>query len=239
MKRLIIGLVLLIIPISGYAQTYQSIVNQIRLDLRDNGPSSAYKYTDTDVYRAISMIEEQISGEARIPETSYSTTTVAGTAEYDLPSNILGKPTRVAYYNSSATSTFKQLKMQTIGGLDSSPNWENKTDGIPKEYYLRADKIGLVPAPSSSYATTSYPCLKIYHVQNPTDVSDSNLTSEPFGGYPQYQNYCPILITGAEAFLTKRADLMQTYILFLDNMSRRVREKYDLFINREPNRRNR
>lgn len=240
MKKLILGITLIsLVSLNGICRTYQSIIDQIRLDLRDNGPSSEeYIYAATDIYRAISIVEEQISGETQIPETIYSSTTVVAQDEYDLPTDILGKPTRVAWYNSASTSTFKRLDFYTVGSLDTeNENWESRGDGLPRKYYLRANKIGLSPAPSVDYSTTTWNCLRVYYVQNPDDVTASNLTEEPFGGYPQYQHFSGMLIVGVEAYLTGDTIKEQKYIAFLENMRKRVKEKQDMFIDRDPNRR--
>ena len=182
MKRLIAIIALLVLPYTvGNAASFEDIVDQVRVAIRDTGPSDSYRYTQLDIVRAINFIHSEICNEARIPESVYSTTTVAGQAEYDLPTDISGHPLRVSYYISSSTSNFEKLSYIDIGALDSDNSvWESRTAGLPKEYYLRADKVGLYPAPSATYSTTTWNTLKIDSSSLDGERSFSSIIWEAF-----------------------------------------------------------
>ena len=89
--------------------------------------------------------------------------------------------------------------------------------------------------PETSYSTSTWVCLKVYYVQKQTDITSVTSTDEPFGGYPQYQAYSNIIVAGVEAILTGRG--YDLYYAMLGNISTKVKENYDAFISRTPNRR--
>jgi len=235
MKKILLA-ILIVMPATARAVTFEDIINQVRTGINDTGPSDSYRYSEADMIRTLNFVHSEVCAEARIPETSYSTTTSPSQSEYNLPTDISGVPTRVAYYIRSSTSNFERMGYQDIGALDAdNANWESMTPGLPKYYYLRADKIGLKPAPSATYSTTTWNTLKIYYVEKPVDATSATLSSSPFSAYPQYQSYSNIIVAGVEAYLTGRG--YELYYSMLANISENVKENYDRFISREPDRR--
>ena len=213
-----------------YGRSYSDLISQIRINLNDTGPSaSEYFYTDIDIVRAINIVEDEIVGYTLCIEGRFSTTTIAGQGEYSLPTDILGIPTRVSYYNTASTSTFRRLEYFSIAGLDTILlSWEAITDGLPKKYYLRGNKIGLYPAPSATFSTTTWNTLQVDYIVNPTDVSTTTLSNIPFNGFKQLYAFHGLIIMGAEALLTGVG--YDGYLILLERMKNNIAERPDAFI---------
>ena len=237
MKQLILLFALIMAASPVRAVSFDDIIDQVRVDLHDNGSSDTYRYPQADMVRAANFIHSEICREAKIPQASYSTTTIADQAEYSMPSDIIGHPLRVSYYNSGSTASFRRLTYVDLDALDTENwSWESASSGLPREYYLKAGNIGLKPAPSASYSTTTWNTLNVYYNQDPTDITTSttSLATSPFGGQSQYQSYGNILVTGIKAMLTGQG--YDLYYATLSNLSETVKANYDRFI-REPDRR--
>lgn len=234
MKKLLSLIILLGMTVSGYARTYQNVIDNVRVKLRDTGPTSdEYRYSNEDMVRAINTIEEELIVFTSPKEfrTSYSTTTVADTALYDLPSDIL-ETIRVAYYIPSATSTFERLDYTTIEKLDKTyNNWENKNSGKPEDYYYYGNQVGLYPAPSATYSTTTWNTLKIDYLYNPTDVTTATVTNTIFDGNAKLYPYSKVLEAGVIMELTNSG--IDLYYNLLTNMRNRIQRRMDYFNNEE------
>lgn len=225
-------LLLFLTSICVYARSYSELVAQIRINLKDTGPSeSEYYWSTVDIVRAISIIEDEIVSYTGCIVGRYSTTTVPGQREYYLPDDILGIPIRVSYFNPAATSTFRRLDFFSIAGLDTNLlSWEATTDGLPRKYYLRGNKIGLHPPPSAFYSTTTWNCLQIDYIVNPTDVTTDTLSNIPFNGFRQLFAFHRVIIAGVEALLTGNSVMYERYFALLVKMDKKIRDRPDQFI---------
>jgi len=240
MKRILIGLFAFLSVSNAYAMTYDKIITQIRIDLRDTGPAaSQYRYSTSTIYNAISAIEEEMidTVEPEAMAGRYSTTTVADQRAYRLPTDIMGLPTRVAYYNTSSTSTFKRLQFYYIAGKDTDvKTWEATTSGLPKRYMLRGNNIELDPIPNGSYSTTTWNCLRIDYIKDPTDPDATRMSSEPFNGSQQLKSYSKHIIPGVVGMLGRDNTAKQEYYTQIGKMKTEVHDNKDFFKTREPNR---
>ena len=233
MKKLILSLWVITLSLGVvHSRTYNNIINRIRFDLRDAGTSSTYIYSTATIINAITIVEDDIISYTKPMELQgrYSTTTVAGTQEYALPTDMLGIPERVSYYNTSSTSTFKRTEFWTLTGLDRDITaWEATTKGYPRKYYLRANKIGLVPIPSTSYSTTTWDTLQIDYIVDPTDVTTSTLSNVPFNTKQGLTAYHKLIILGVKAILTGSDILDAKYYILLEKMRVEVQARPDQY----------
>ena len=75
MKQLILLFALIMAASPVRAVSFDDIIDQVRVDLHDNGSSDTYRYPQADMVRAANFIHSEICREAKIPQASYSTTT--------------------------------------------------------------------------------------------------------------------------------------------------------------------
>lgn len=143
--------------------------------LNDN--SASQRYTDQQYLDKINIVQDDICAKTFALQKRYYISTSTNTSEYRLPSNCI-QLLRVAFSVSGSTSVYRRLTYTTIGGQDNvSSLWQNQS-GEPKEYYRRADYIGLKPYPTGSYSGTDY--LQIDYVVRASSMSNS--TDIPFNG---------------------------------------------------------
>lgn len=238
MKKIALALCLLFLsaypraPQSAYTWTHEQCVDEIREWLDDEGPSTDEEwYTDVDICRKIIAVEDEAVSKTGALQAQFSTTTSPGTREYSLPSDCFSRHIyRVSYYISSSTSDFKRLNFATLDSLDiDNSTWESVTDGLPREYYVRENKIGLYPTPSASYSTTTWNCLKVDYIQNPTDVSTTTMASTyPFNNDTGLYSFHPLVVKGVVAYITNDKELKAEYYALLSEMKKELKEIQDL-----------
>jgi len=194
MRKILSTVATLFIACHVYALTAGDIISQVRYLERDNN-STSYRYTDQILIDRINIIQDEISAKTACLQKRYYISTSTGTQEYRLPSdcqNII----RVGYLVSGSTDAYKKLPYTTIAGQDKENGyWQNLADGIPKEYYRRADYIGLVPAPSAAYSGTDY-----IQLDYNTRASSVSLTTDvPLNGNYNLYAFHQAIIYGVAA----------------------------------------
>jgi len=189
-----IVLLLLFASSNVFALTTGNIISQVRLMERDCN-SDNYRYTDQTLIDRINIIQDEISAKTFCIQKRYYISTSSSTQEYRLPSdcqNII----RVGYLVSGSTDAYKKLPYTTIAGQDKENGyWQNLADGTPKEYYRRADYVGLVPVPSDAYSGTNY-----IQLDYNTRASSVSLTTDiPLNGNYNLYAFHQAIIYGVAA----------------------------------------
>jgi hypothetical protein len=168
-------LLIFLLNISAFCLTESEIESQVRTMVNDNGVSQ--RYTSAKILGLINIVQDDICAKTFALQKRYYISTSTGIAEYRLPSDCI-QILRVAYSVSGSTSVYKRLTYTTIAGQDTSNSlWENQT-GEPKEYYRRADYIGLKPVPTATYSGTNY--IQMDYVVRASSLTNS--TDVPFNG---------------------------------------------------------
>lgn len=109
----------------------------------------------------------EMAVETLIIERVYSTTTVAGTQEYDFPTNTIAIK-RVTYDGHKLRPiTFRED--DAVTGLDQS----DTTQGTPQYYYQWNETIGLRPVPSAAET------LKVYSYNEPSVIETTSTLEIP------------------------------------------------------------
>jgi len=233
MRKLILSVIILFVGVKGYAKTYQEVINTVRTQIGDTGPTSdEYYFSDVDMVNAINTVEEEIIAYSKPREFRkvYKTTTTTGKSLYDMPDDIIGVPKRVGYYIVNSTSAFEKLSYTTIPKLDKEyENWEDKPLSKPDSYYIKGDQIGLYPAPGTRYSTSSWKCMKIDYTYNPVDISTSNLSDTIFDGNKSLSPFSKVLELGVKAQLQGRG--VKSYYSLLSNMRNIIKRRMDFFNN--------
>lgn len=109
----------------------------------------------------------EMAREALIIERTYSTTTVAGTQEYDLPTNTIA--VKRVTYNGQKLKPISFREDDAITGLNAS----DTAQGTPAFYYLWNETIGLRPLPSDALD------LKIYSFNEPSEIDTTSTLEIP------------------------------------------------------------
>lgn len=133
---------------------------------RYNGTGDTFFNTD-DFLDSIYQAEQELAAEANIIENTYTTTTVAGTQDYDYPANTI----------SIKRVTYNGAKLQPIDMRDddvmSLSNSADTTQGTPQFYYIWNNTISLRPIPDDALT------LKIYSYDMPQAVTASSTLEIP------------------------------------------------------------
>lgn len=179
MKKILVLLVLF--SSNVYALSLLEIRNQVRRNVEDLNITSALEsWTDTELNFLINQGQREICDETYCLYTSSSITTVAGTQEYTLDSDIQFVD-RVIYDN-------LPLVKKTIQELDREiSTWLSTSSGTPTSYYIDYEKkrVGVYPKPGTG-------TLILYHQMIPTDLSsDADI---PFNTVYKYYPYHHVII---------------------------------------------
>lgn len=128
--------------------------------------------------------------------TTATVTTTSGTAEYELPSDVLS--IRQVHYldSNSAWTLLRETSWEAL--FTASPDFENDTDGMPLRWYWRSQVLGLYPAPSATYAGTD--TLRILYTYTPSPMTGDGDTS----GLPDWLDDAIILFAVYRALLKDR-----------------------------------
>lgn len=124
-------------------------------------PADQNTFADTDLLRfatdelRLSLLPMLLSEreEFYLTEAGASQTLVANTAAYQIPVRAAGQMLRDAYITDSAGNIYNLARIE----YDERPNFDNVTSGTPNHFYLRNNKIVLLPAPASSDYTLVTP----------------------------------------------------------------------------------
>lgn len=123
-------------------------------------------WTDSEIYQYMWEAECEVAGIVGCSEgTDTSTTTVADTQEYSLPSDCL-------YV---LRAIWDQVKLKRIDlkdqdYLDGTLYGGTLTTGDPEHYYEFGNKLGLYPVPSSAKT------LKLWYVKQPTQITVGSIS---------------------------------------------------------------
>ena len=187
-----LALLFLFLTVSGYASTLGDIRTDIRLNISDSLTQSNHqKYTDTFLNYRINQSAKEIARACYPLYTSQLIDAVTGQREYTVSTDTL-KVDKVVFLINTSTGSYRKLIQSTIQSLDNDKGvlWESLPAGLPTNYYQRANIIGIVPAPSSTYANVA--AIKVYYYKEMSDmVSDSD---QPWNGIFAMQNYVDTLI---------------------------------------------
>ena len=128
--------------------------------------------------------------------TTATTATTDGTAEYELPSDVLSIR-QVQYLDTSSAWTL--LAETTWEALfERDPNFENDDDGLPTQWYWRSQILGLYPAPSSTFAGAAK--LRILYTYAPSPMTGGG----DYSGMPDWLDDTIILFAVYRAYLKDR-----------------------------------
>lgn len=130
------------------ATTPAQLVSQVNTELRVNTSSKIWNTSTILGYinQAIRRVEidMRLESNANAPASS-STSTVAGTIEYALPSDF-AEMDMVQLNNGGSIFTLYPIEYQQTKLLNP-----NDTQGLPSQYYIRGSNIGLYQPPNGVY----------------------------------------------------------------------------------------
>lgn len=164
-------LLLLFLASFGNALTLDEIITQVRIINKDNNSDAQLQaYSSATLTTWINEAQEDAVFRTGCLEKRATIDTNTSSFEYTISTDCI-VPIRVHYNTGGSTITTKydRLDYATIEELDRDYNyWEVSSSNVPKNYYYRADKIGLYPPPSASYSGTGY--LRIDYVKRPHEL---------------------------------------------------------------------
>jgi hypothetical protein len=131
-----------------------------------NGTGDSF-FSSVDFTRSIYQACLQLAREALCIEATYSTTTVAGTQEYALPTNTISVK-RITYEGQK----LQQVNMREDDSL-TLQNSGSTTQGTPTYYFIWDDTIYLRPIPAAAGT------LKIFSYNEPSEVTTSSTIEVP------------------------------------------------------------
>lgn len=217
---------------NSFALTRGEIRTQIRQSVGDN-PATSNRWNDTILNTRINIVQNNIVRFTRCLYSQYATTTTAGQSEYKMSSGMIAID-RVSFISViGSTVAYRKLEWSSMVGLDRDiPTWEGMAAGLPRYYYERGDKIGLYPAPSSSYSTSTIKSLKIDYYKKPDELtSDSHI---PFDNDVSLIDYHDLIVLGVVIMCKKddgkigEVQVLQTeYWGLLTQMKDSIRDKPD------------
>jgi hypothetical protein len=189
------------------------------------GDPDYQEFTETNVQDAIQVAQERFVKDTKCLKDVQTTTIVAGTYEYDLPTDILDV-TRVSHNG---------LKLERVSEYDldvwKDTNWAADT-GTPRKYYIDLDPDNLVirvyPIPVA--ADVSY-SLIIEYIKIPPELTLT--TSVPFNGNTLLSPYTMSIVYAAASDLMKQAPNQARMIqipLMEKEYSRYVADCIDTFV---------
>lgn len=150
---------------------------------RQFGDESAVQISDADIYRWITDAQQAIviQNEALL-QTPATSVSVAGQADYNLPSDIV-------HLNSILYKKFSLKKLSLQEMQEYIDGWQDSTvysGGTPSNYFVFANTFTLFPTP-----ITSGDEIKIYYSKRPTDVTqDSDPLVVPVQYHEAVVQYC-------------------------------------------------
>lgn len=233
MKKLLIAIIgLLFCAQAVFALTRSEIRYQIRYDIRDTTDTVNINnlFSDDIINSRINIVQDEIVEYTKCLQGRCLITPIAETAECRMPSDLIAID-RVSYINTSgSTTTYRRLIGRHMFGLDEDyPAWESATSGLPREYYIRRNFIGLYPKPSSTYAQTKSFKLDYYKKADELDED----TDEPFDGDYSLIQYHKLIIKGVVIMCKSTMGQDYTvdkaeYIADLERMKTNVKLFYDV-----------
>jgi len=138
----------------------------------------------------LNQVMKEVSYETKCLDKLHEDDSVADQDEYDLPSDFLDVKRAVLNGQELQIKTKKELDLMF------NEDWTDLESGEPLYAYLDLTptnlKIGLVPAPSSSWAGTDY--LKLDYVPIPVDLSGDD--DVPFNSHTLLVPYHRVLVHG-------------------------------------------
>lgn len=155
-------------------------------------------YSDDEVLGLAYDACLMIATECKLIESTYTTTTVAGTQGYAYPTNVIDLK-RVTYNG-------QKLKPITMRDDDMITilNQETSDTGTPQYYFIWSNTLYLRPVPASALA------LKLYTHNQPSEISTSSTLEIPSQFHMDIVTYCvsqmaakDTNMTAAEYFDTK------------------------------------
>ncbi len=219
MRRLFLAALLYLSPVVGYSLTLAEIETQVRYNVHDTGEVGRQIYTDAVLDTIINEVQREINSMTWAVEASSSITTVASTAFYALPTNLIA-PVRVTYTDSASviTSLMEESERSVI---ENMPDFQRNSVGKPTRYFIRQKKTsgatqleaGLIPLPNSSSTGT----LTMDYVVQTTDLSsDSDI---PFNGLRYLYPYHMTIVYGVTLrlkLIESKADEAEAYASLFD-----------------------
>lgn len=153
-------------------------------------------FTDDQIDQWLADGQRDVAVQAEPLVTTATVTTENGTAEYELPSDVLS--IRQVHYLDTADA-WTLLEETTWEALfERNVDFENDDDGQPTHWYWRSQIIGLYPAPDSTWADTN--ALRILYTYTPSAMTGDGDTS----GLPDWMDDTIILFAVYRAYLKDR-----------------------------------
>lgn len=175
--------------IYAYALTLSSIEDHVRRNIRDtSSDTTLQRYSDTILDDLINAGQREVVDQTWCLNLSTSSTLVANTTYYSLPTDVLAV-TEVTYR--AADGTTSRLEETTPEKVwREHPDFEKSYTGTPNEYFVRtstsgADSLEIAYMPIAT--TTSTGTVRVYYYSQANDMSsDSDV---PFDGYRHLYPY--------------------------------------------------
>jgi len=192
MRKILIVLCLMSAVRFVNAANLGDIRNDIRFNILDTTSTSHNtRYSDSFLNYRINQANKEIARACYPLYSSVLIGAVTGQQEYTISTDTL-KIDKVVFLINTSTGSYRKLIQSTIQSLDNDKGilWEALPPGLPTNYYQKANILGLVPAPASSYANAN--AIKVYYYREVQDmVSDSD---NPYNGIYVMQDYYTAII---------------------------------------------
>jgi len=191
LKRIWVLLSVLLLACNiSFALNRGNIRSQIRYFICDTSTiSTQQRWTDSILNQRINLAQYDICAKTFCLQSRAKIDTVTGTREYILPDDFY-TIIRAAFEISTSAGDFERLGWVSIRKLDLDGSWEDDSNGKPLEYYIRRNRIGLVPAPSSSYSGSQ--TLQIDYAEIPDEMNSD--TDIPFNGRKRLYPYHELIV---------------------------------------------
>jgi hypothetical protein len=195
MRKIILSATLgLLCAASVSAVQLSDIRNEVRFMILDTTTTSNNtRYSDAFLNQRINEAARELCRQTYPIYSKSLISAVTGQQEYLISTDTI-KIDKVVFLINTSTSSYRKLVFSTIQSLDTDKGimWESLPPGLPTNYYVRNNYLGIVQAPSSVYAVTN--AIKVYYYKMPQDMmSDSD---QPFDGIFSLQDYSNILVYG-------------------------------------------
>jgi hypothetical protein len=144
---------------------------------RSVGDTDKLQVTDQDVMRWINDGMREAAIQNNLLQVKGTINTIAGTAAYAFPTDVL-KLHSLLYDGNS-------LDLQTLQDVNDSYTTATATQGVPQVAWIWAGQINLYPVPNAVKVMT------VYYIRNPVEVSTTSAAPELHESYhKRLVDYC-------------------------------------------------
>lgn len=185
------------------------------------GDINALQFTDTMLYDWVNDAIKECALQNQLFQKSATQNTVAGTADYSLPTDIFKLHSVVV--NSAKLPV---LTLQQWEELNAGPNPPAATNSEPVQCYVWAGKITLFPTPDKAYT------LKVNYLYEPAALTAANLADQlplPLAYHNRVVTYCLAQAALLDEDLIKYQNMMTMFTTGVIDLAANTQQEEDLY----------